>query len=330
MREKKAALRELRGILGRVYGIRHVLGALALCLWTSHGSAAPSADALFKEGLAHLKAGDIEAAAQSMRAAAELERTAPLLFNLAQVEIKRGRLVEAHNLLEEARALSERGRIKSLVDLSIKTLKQLESRVPSLTVAPKNRPRGLRITLNGDEVTPGKTFQNPGEHTLVADAPGYEKVEQTFRLAEGESKYVEFTLERTPTGATSPGPAEPILADTGASPLPIGPLVLGGTGAVALIGGVYFYTRVSSLDGERRDEWAAAGCPGPSCPGVEPESARLLREDAEQAALFGNVLVGVGATMVVGAGVWWWLGKPTNSDVTLSVGPRGGVLRGSF
>ncbi len=283
---------------------------------------------LTTSGLSKLKEGDLKGAVADLDRAAQLDPSAPILFNLAQAEIKLGQLADAERHLQEAKVLAEQSGPKALIGLSDKALSQLADRVPKLEIVSVPDAERLELKLDGKRIKGVDHRINPGAHKLVASADGFESHTEEFSAAEGKTMSLSFSLARKKAPKTS----QPIAEESEpGSELPVGPITLGAAGLVAAGAGVYFYTRVASIDDDRTREYEQAGCPGPSCP-TEPESARLLREDSEQAALFGNVLVGVGAAAVVGAGVWWILsdGDAKQPNVGLSIGPTRAQLHGRF
>lgn len=77
-------------------------------------------------------------------------------------------------------------------------IEELESLVGSLLI--QVEPSSARVTLNGQAVPPeqlGKRLRvNVGEHTIIAEAPGYTRVSRTFRVAGGQHDVpVVLTLE---------------------------------------------------------------------------------------------------------------------------------------
>ncbi len=300
-----------------------LVALLAHCALASAESAAD----LTKSGLTKLKGGDLAGAVEDLRRAAQIDPTAPLLFNLAQAEIKLGKLTDAERHLKEAKVLAEQSGPKSLIGLSDNALEKLATRVPKLEIVSVPDAEELELTLDGKSIKGVDHRINPGSHELVAKASGFKEHREKFDAKEGETVSLSFTLQTK----RKPKSSEPVEVESGPD-FPIGPVVLGAAGVVAAGAGVYFYTRVSAIDDDRRAEFEKAGCPGPSCP-EEPESARLLREDGEQAALFGNVFVGVGAAALVGAGVWWLLsgnGGKAQPTVGLTLAPNQAHVVGRF
>jgi tetratricopeptide (TPR) repeat protein len=315
-------------------GVKSVVvwASSALLLVASLASAAPQSDAdkLYREGVKLLQEGDMQGAADHFRKAIEIKRSAPSLFNLGQVEAKLGHLADAKSLLEEAKQVAEKEGPKSMVRLSAKALSALEQRLPHVIVALPDDAGDAHVELDGKPIPTGGegTAVMPGSHKVVVTARGYEQFESEFSVAEGERHPVAVVLQKKSVAAPQPPPE----ADRGSShKTPIGPIVLGGVGLVALGGATYFYFKVKSIDNERHQLWQDSGCPGPTCPNGEPPHAADLRQDAESKARLGNIFLGVGAVAVVGAGVWYFLSKGHGSKeragATLHLTPTpGGVL----
>jgi tetratricopeptide (TPR) repeat protein len=80
-------------------------------------------------------------------------------------------------------------------------------------------------------------------------------------------------------------------------------------GAVALGLGVLFGVQANGL----KDD-AAQLCPDPSTPCDRAADANALSDRADTRALLANVSVGVGAALVVGGAVLWFLGAPSPGD----------------
>jgi hypothetical protein len=80
-------------------------------------------------------------------------------------------------------------------------VEELEGLIGSVLVTVE--PANARVTINGQLVTPeqrGKRLRvNVGEHTVVAEAPGYTRATKTFRVAGGQND-VPVVLALEPTG----------------------------------------------------------------------------------------------------------------------------------
>jgi tetratricopeptide (TPR) repeat protein len=293
------------------------------------------ADKLYKESVERLRKGDVQGAVDRLQKAVAIDRTAPLLFNLGQAMAKLGKLGEAKQILEEARKAAEERGPKSIVELATNALTELDQRMPRVIVELPADARDAQVKIDGKEVQPAAEgiVVEPGRHELAVNAPGFEPFRYPFTVQEGDRRRVTPELEPEEKSEHAAAAAPPTRERS-----ITGPLVLGGAGVVALAGATYFFLKVSALDDERRRVWSEAGCPGPKCPSSEPSHAADLRKDAESKALIGNVLAVVGGAALIGAGAWYFLGKPSNpsskeqttATVRLAPAPGGAVLFGAF
>lgn len=304
--------------------------AALLVAGAAHGQ--PSdADKLYKDGVQMLRKGDIDGAVERFRLALELKRTPPLLFNLGQAVARQGHLAEAKQLLEEAKATAEKNGPKTIVDLSRGALADVDARYPRLYVELPANVSGVRVELDGKSLRPSEegTQVEPGSHELTASADGYETFRQSYTLPERARRHVTIELKRQRSAAHESAAVEPAKSHT-----PLGPIVLGGVGVVALGGATLLFLQVKSIDNERRQLWQDSGCPGPSCPSGEPAHATDLREQAQSKARLGNILAGVGAAAVVGGGVWYFLSRPGREKrepaVSVVPAPGGAWVSGRF
>lgn len=312
-----------------------ILASAAIALSAATAVGAPGeADKLYVEGVKLLAKGELEKAVERFEKALALERSAPLLFNLGQAQLKLGRLVAAKKSLLEAVALAEKKGPKNIVELASSALGELGDRVPQITIESPKGVSGAKIQLDGAPVMAnGKGIDvDPGHHEVVVTASGYERLKVSLDLSEGDRERVVPKLVPVGKGGVEPEP-EAVVPEKERGSVPVGPLVLGGVGVVALGAAGYFYLQVKDLEDERKALWKESGCPGPTCPNGEPDDAATLREDAESKARLGNILLGVGATAVVAGGVWYYFAsRPKKSEAAVLVTPvpGGAVLSGRF
>jgi hypothetical protein len=160
-----------------------------------------AADALFDSARAAMDKGDFAAACEQFRASDKLDAAVGTELNLADCEEKRGHLASAWELYRTAaEKLSERDERLALARTRIQAL---APRLPklSLTLAP-GAPR--ESTVRDGNVELGSVLgvalpMDPGAHTLVVSAPGFEPRSFAVRLSEGDAK----TLAVSPGSATS-------------------------------------------------------------------------------------------------------------------------------
>src|SRR5262249_38798031 len=110
----------------------------------------------------------------------------------------------------------------------------LQGRLPKLRIVVQAPPSGLRVTEDGQELSPASFGLalpvDPGAHEIVASAPGFAAWKQTVTAAEGDTSEVTIVLTELPKPPvdTLPAPLPP------STPLkrgvPVWAWAVGGTG----------------------------------------------------------------------------------------------------
>ena len=193
---------------------------LALALTTSSWALAQprdpaAADALFRDARALMKEGKFAAACPKLAESQRLDPAAGTLINLSDCLQKTGQLADALQALREALDILPSGdnRVGPVKD----EIAALDKRVPRLTIrlAP-DAPEDTTVTRN--EVEYGKASfgiaipVNPGEHAIVAAAPGRAKKAYPIKLGEGQVRELIVTAGAalgTPGGGAAEGTASP-------------------------------------------------------------------------------------------------------------------------
>jgi hypothetical protein len=223
--------------------MRNHLVAIALLATTALspaalGQAAPSekAEALFAEGREALAKGDYEVACSKLAESFTLSGAVGPLLNLADCEEKRGRLATALDRWKQGAARLASKPDDSRNELAKERITVLERRVPRLSIKlAGDAPQGTTVSLDGDELGSLKTPPiplNPGEHRLVAAAPGYEPRAFAVTLAPGDEKEL----------IVSPGASIPIKrpkapSSSGGGAQRTAGFIVGGLGVGGLIAG---------------------------------------------------------------------------------------------
>lgn len=193
---------------------------LALIVTTSSRASAQArdpaaADALFRDARALMKEGKFAVACPKLAESQRLDPAAGTLINLSDCFQKTGQLADALQALREALDILPSG------DTRVGPVKgeitALDKRVPRLTIklAP-DAPEDTTVTRN--EVEYGKASfgiaipVNPGEHAIVAAAPGRAKRAYPIKLGEGQVRELIVTAGAalsTPGGAAAEATASP-------------------------------------------------------------------------------------------------------------------------
>jgi hypothetical protein len=202
-----------------------------------------AAEALYKAGRDLLAKDDWSGACAKFSASFELDPVASTLINVAKCTERNGRLATAWSELARARALNEdtpgEERKKQLGELIEAQITALLPRVPKLKLVITPRPPDLTVDRDGTRLPPASLEEpipvDPGQHTVVVSAPGFEPFSRTVDSKEGETLVLEVALAKVGAAAQVPNPP-PALE----RPLPAWPFVTGGA-ALAMVGaGVAF------------------------------------------------------------------------------------------
>jgi hypothetical protein len=243
--------------------------------------------------------GCVEALERAQKAAPD-----PLLFwNTAACEKKLGHYAKAINYVERYLVASAGTLSEDEKKEATQFLEASRAYVARVTVTANVD--GVQVFVDGD-IVGTSPLEKPivvdeGEHSVRYARSGYEEVMRNERAIGGTE--MRWAVELAPRGAEHGAPVH-AAPTTGKRPSRIGPILLGGAGAVAAGVGAFFAVRSTSeadtIEGE---------C-GTTCPPSRWEKYR----DQQRV---GDVLIGVGGALVVGA-VVWWLVTPDKSEASLS------------
>lgn len=321
------------------------LVAALLSTATSHAqsSQAAAAEALFQEGLAASERRDFDTACTRFRDSDKLDPANGTKLAIAECEQNRGKVATSWSLFKATLDLLPP------TDKRIGAVKQrvadLEARLPKLVVklAP-DAPKGTTVTEAGVRV-PSSAFglalpTDPGPHTFVVEAEGYEPATLTVEAKEKQT----VTLEARPgakaampvatpvrAAPAAPAPAaerpESVVAVASApsseveneSSGPIAGWVVGGAGVLALGVGVtsYFLAVGKRSVAEENCSVALQRC------NADGKAADDAVETLNVVTLVG---LGLGA---VGVGVGAWLVADANAEGPPKTGWQMGPTVGS-
>lgn len=303
---------------------------------------AASAEALFREGRALIKAGKLEAGCDKLEASEKLESSVGTLLNLGDCREKQGRTATAWAAFRKAESLAKRdGNDKKRQREAGKRADKLEGSLAKITiqVGPKSKADGTMIKRDGETLDPAvwdtAIVVDPGEHTIVAEAPNAKPWKTTVSVGKGGKRWVVVpTLEPI---AVTPPPAPPPVAVS--QPAPQAPtttvvaeqprtvtvthtwsttrgigVAIGVVGLAGIGAGAYYGNRAKDLE-----DRSNAICPEREC--SDSEGLRL-NDDAQAAAKRANIFLIGGGVAVAAATVMWFIGKPDAETVIApSVGP---------
>jgi hypothetical protein len=343
----------------RRVGLLAAAAALFVALGVRAGPSAvdiASARRLFSEATALREAGQWSEAAAKLREAIAIKETPGLRFHLAHCEEQEGHLLEARDDYDRADALIRQGAAASDVAALLEPARvALRERIPTLVVHVPPGARAVGLEIDGNMIATeelGSPIQlEPGVHNIMVSAAARDPFRLELTLKEGEDRVVEAQLTERPSER---GPAPPPPPAGSAVPLKQAPqstekqgfglreAILVGEGVVTAAGlglGVTFLIKANS-ESERIAELNAGFEEGQTCapPPVELvqrcnelKQAQVDKQDAQNLAITGMIVAGVGAASLVTT----WLLWPTeraNQSAHVQIIPTvgGAVVRGAF
>jgi len=294
-----------------------------------------AAEALFREGRALIKQGKLDAGCDKLEASEKVESSVGTLLNLGDCREKQGRYATAWAAFRKAEAEAKRdGNDNKRQAEARRRAQKLEDSLAQITiqVGPSSKTDGLVIKRDGETLDPAvwntAIVVDPGNHTIVAEAPGEKPWSSEVSVGTGGRRWVVVpTLEKVPEPpspaapppavAVTPPPSPEVTAVTAAPERIVvertwGPVReiavgLGVIGAAAIAGGIYEGTRANDLE-SRSD----AICPERLC--GDPEGLRL-NDRAQSAATRANIFLIGGGAAIATATLMWFVGKPESETV---------------
>lgn len=238
-------------------------------------------------------AGDYAGALKAYQGADAIMGVPSTGIEVAKMQAKLGKLVEAADTLMRVSRYPERPDepepFTAARREAVRLVPEIVERTPAVIITVEEAPADAEITLRIDRVVvPGKTLElphkvNPGTHLIEASAPGLVGSQQVT-LREGEERGV--TLRMVPGKSSADVPSQPSSAD-------ISPLVWVGFGVGAAGVVVGTITGVLALSQESELEQT---CPQQVCAGEgedDLDSAYALAH----VSTVGFIVGGVGATV---------------------------------
>jgi hypothetical protein len=277
-----------------------------------------TARSLAQQGEAAYEAKDYKKSEDAFRRADALYHAPTLSIGLARAQAAEGKFVEAwenYNRVILEGVTTTPAFAKALTDAKaeIGAIEGRRARV-TISVTGSNAPK---VTIDDrpikSEALGIAFFVDPGTHSIVASADGFNPETRTFTAAEGKSESVSIALTPAPVAAVQPPatvgaattPNNPPAADTAAEGTPnhIPAFVAFGVGAAGLVTGVI--TGVLALG--KHDDLSKA-CTNGSCDPSQQSNIDSYHS-LGLVSTVGFVVAGVGAA----AGVTLWVAMPKTS-----------------
>lgn len=190
-----------------------VLVVLALLLVAPMVRAADVAlaEALFREGRELLEQGRTEEACKKLAESQRLDPSSGTLLNLAHCHETLGRVATAWAQYLEAARLARSQRIPERAQAAEDLARQLEPRVPRLSIRLVSPVAGLEVRLDGTELSQAVVGSalpvDPGAHTVLVTAPDHEDFATDVTVNEGDKQAL---VEVPPLRRHAPEPRPPV------------------------------------------------------------------------------------------------------------------------
>lgn len=283
--------RTAHGMLAPMRVWSAMLGVLALGAGLGLGTALPAhaqenpadiatARELFREGLVLSREERWEEARVKLEQSLSLKQTPLTYYTLAVAEKKSGHPVAALEHFKTFLAQPQNAKTEGFVPGAEKAVAELERLVARVTieVSPASIPE-LDVKIDGKlvpEVALGRPrLVDPGEHEVMARAPGYLPTGDTFSVEAQQSASVSLTL--TPSADDGPGM---VVGDDDPTLFYAGVGLLAGGGAIGVIGLI-----VGIVGAEEASD-------APTRDGPEADAAL-------EKTLAGDILMGVGGAAAI-------------------------------
>jgi hypothetical protein len=294
---------------------------------------------LFRQGREAMKKGDLATACPKFAESQRLDPAAGTLVNLAQCEEKQGKLAAAWQHWREAAEQLPAGDERLVI--AKQRIQALDKRVPKLVVKlGAGAPADTKVTRDGVELGAASLDTalpvDPGEHVVVAVAPGRSAREIKVEVGEGktETVVVEPGEVAAAAGAAAPGSqdarSDAALGAKGSPPAKEAPRsgggatrtagwVIAGLGVVGLGVGTVFALRAKSKNDEAlaKNENGIPRCLGEWC--VDPKGIDLTTE-SRRASMIAIPSLVVGGAALVGGAVMVLVAPPSDSPKPAKVG----------
>jgi hypothetical protein len=278
-----------------------------------------AAQALFDQARQLMKAGRYAEACPKLAESNRLDPGIGTQFHLADCYEQSGKIASAWAAFLEVASLAQSSGQADRERVAQRRAAKLEPRLPRLeiSVSDANRVEGLEIRRDGVLMGPAQWGTplpiDPGEHELVARAPGRQTLTQTLRLEEGKTASFELPL----LAATDEQPApQTLLARESSAEAPGAPpstpppvsessagssgpsALVWGLGAVGVIGlgvGTVFALKASSTNQDSKEKCRA------DSPNVCDPDGVAMRNDALDQGNIATVGFAVGGAALAGA-----------------------------
>jgi hypothetical protein len=284
----------------------------------------------FKEGEDAEKAQDWATALARFQMALTVKETPQLLLRVGATQEKLGQLKGALESYKKGLDKATAANLAPVAKLARDQIDGLTPRIPGVTVKVAKPPPGLSVELDGKPVA-STTFGtkidlDPGDHRLVAHAPGFATLDKPFKAAEKDA--IDLPIDLAPAA-----PADDAGKEAGPSKLT--PVLFLAGGAAAIGAGVVLF--VVSKGNDAQIDKQCGGADRLECP--LSQKAKITSEVGTVNALQAFAIISGGLGLAsAGVGSYLLIKKPKDDKPQQAVelapvfGPSdaGLVVRGRF
>lgn len=296
-----------------------------------------TADQLFREGRALIKAGKYAQACEKLAASLNLDRAMGTLLNLADCYEKDGKTATALKTFEEVARWAEQAKEKVRHKIATQRIAKLSAQVDRLRVNVEEPAPQLQVTVNGSVLAPelwgAAVPVDPQTYRIRATAPDREDYEATVDVERaGRILTIVVPKLETPTPAiaspTTPAipppapsaaplelksPARPPMSAPSSSALRTASYATMGVGVASLAASGAFGIHANVQWAKTRGQCDANRfC---SAQGV------ALANSAMQSGNWATYLLIAGGAVTATGGVMWIVDRVTDTPVTVSASP---------
>jgi hypothetical protein len=315
-----------------------VLVCWSVPVWGQSSDSKAAAEALFVEGRNLMIDGQFAAACEKFEASQKLDPGLGTMLNLADCYEKSGRTASAWAEYREAVPAARASGSEERARLAEERAKALESRLSTLTIRVMADATGSQLEVLRDGIPVDRAVLStpipvdPGEHTVIARAPGYKAWSKQVAVGNERDK---VEVEVPTLSAAEPGSAQAVAATPASeqsstaggrsswSGQKTWAVVSGGIGVVGLGVGAVFGIMAGSELGAAKDGCATYpnGCSDTNY--THNNSAHTFAD----VSTVGLIAGGVG--LVLG-GVLWFTAPSPKDSVAVGFGPGSLAVKGSF
>lgn len=331
--ERRPGPARLRGLLVGLGLAASLLSALPAAAAGPNDKSA--AARLVTTGQTAMKTRRWTVAEAAFRHAEELDPSPATKVELARSLAQQGKLVEAsrtlHAALDAAKGVAA---ARKAGHAAQKLLGEVEPRVPWIQLVVQGPLKPAQTLIDGKVVDASVELPyDPGEHTIAAEADGFDRVQQKIALVEGA--HAKLTLEmKKATAARAPdAPPEEVSSGKGSVLPAVVGFGVGGAGlALGAVFGVMAFGEKSKADDAKAGYTKCVN--NPNCPGT---TARGYTNDFNAAidtstgdgtiSTIGFIVGGVGVAAGVTFLFWRPWGGGNAADKAMTVTPTLGMGR---